>query len=731
MTLKERARLIRSTKQMHSTWYRETYPDVASLGMDSAEHYLKYGAAMGRNPGKNFDTKFYLAKHPDLATLSITPLEHYATIGRARGSATSPSKPHAYVQKIRKKLFTLGFTEKPLAELQDIAFQEQDLCAAEEALFQLAMWHIRQKTPSDYETALDYIDRAFRLSPSSQRKSLLATCKLVTLYYCHRSEEAKHFYNSVALDAAVDANVLLAYSNHFESIHIKLSLINTALSQYDLPPLRLLPANGLSLYDRLTSAIPLQKITEGPKVTVLIAAYNCAETLPTALRSLSEQTWQNLEIIVIDDCSPSPQTLEVANRYAAADPRIRVIAMEQNVGAYAARNYGLKIATGEFIALHDADDWAHPTRIERQVRFLQANPDVIGCMSQQSRATDELEFLRLDGRGALITTNICSFMYRRQTVLNTVGEWDTVRFGADTELIKRIQRAHGGKSVRQLYDGPAVFQRMSNSSIVGDPYFGIEGLPYGARYIYHDAFSAYHAQAAIPRMSSSEKRPFPVPRAMMRSGLERRTCQEFDVILATDFRAKNDTVKNTYNDILHFNKFGFSQAHFHIYQYDIDPSLQLYDDFIKFVPQDFSNVLVYGEEAKCDLLIIRNPLALLHHQRYLPTIQARNVRVIVDCIPLHNTEAGTQSISLAACARNIRSFFGTDAIWHAADSMTHTKFVEHYADQLHHIHLSGDIWPRITKDTEPAFFIEQLRTLGAVKRIKKNLTNDKKSNIDC
>lgn len=105
--------------------------------------------------------------------------------------------------------------------------------------------------------------------------------------------------------------------------------------------------------------------------------------------------------------------------------------------------------------------------------------------------------------------------------------------------------------------------------------------------------------------------------------------------------------------------------------------------------------------------------------------------MIVDCIPLHNTEAGTQSISLAACARNIRSFFGTDAIWHAADSMTHTKFVEHYADQLHHIHLSGDIWPRITKDTEPTFFIEQLRTLGAVKRIKKNLTNDKKSNIDC
>lgn len=729
MTLKERARLIRSTKQMHSTWYRETYPDVASLGMDSAEHYLKYGAAMGRNPGKNFDTKFYLSEHPDASSGGLTPLEHYARIGLRKGFSTRPPEPRDQIKRIRRKLLTLGFTEEPLAELLALANSSENPILRESALGQLAFWHTQLKTDDDYRQAVSYLDRAYSVATCAQTRSLFATAKLVALFHLGLHDEAKEFYNRIALDGAVDTNVLLAYSNHFSSLDSKLVLINSALSVFGICPLRLLPPNGSNPYDRLTSAVSLPTVNDGPKVTVLIAAYDCPDTLPTALRSLQEQTWRNLEIIVIDDCSPTLETIEIANNIAAEDPRIRIIRMERNGGAYVARNLGLREATGDFVTLHDADDWAHPSRIEVQARLLQENQYLIGCTSQQCRATNNLEFLRLSSLGALIMPNTSSFMFRREAVLQTVGEWDTVRFGADTELIMRIQAFHGARSVRQLKDGPRAFQRHSSTSITRDPYFGIEGFHYGARYIYHDAFSAYHAQAA--RMSSSEKRPFPVPRAMMRSGLERRTCQEFDVILATDFRAKNDTVKNTYNDILHFNKFGFSQAHFHIYQYDIDPSLQSYDDFIKFVPQDFSNVLVYGEEAKCDLLIIRNPLALLHHQRYLPTIQARNVRVIVDCIPLHNTEAGTQSISLAACARNIRSFFGTDAIWHAADSMTHTKFVEHYADQLHHIHLSGDIWPRITKDTEPAFFIEQLRTLGAVKRIKKNLTNDKKSNIDC
>ena len=56
-----------------------------------------------------------------------------------------------------------------------------------------------------------------------------------------------------------------------------------------------------ALYDRLTSAVPLPLVEEGPKVSVLLATHDAARTLPTALRALSEQTWRNLEILVIDD----------------------------------------------------------------------------------------------------------------------------------------------------------------------------------------------------------------------------------------------------------------------------------------------------------------------------------------------------------------------------------------------------------------------------------------------
>src|SRR5690554_1870513 len=63
----EQLKIIKNSRHLHRKWYRTTYPDVAELGMDPAEHYLRYGATMGRNPGKVFDTQFYLETYPDVA----------------------------------------------------------------------------------------------------------------------------------------------------------------------------------------------------------------------------------------------------------------------------------------------------------------------------------------------------------------------------------------------------------------------------------------------------------------------------------------------------------------------------------------------------------------------------------------------------------------------------------------------------------------------------------------
>src|SRR5690606_34617326 len=96
--MKSQIQLLKKSKQVHTTWYREQYPDVARLGMDPAEHYLKYGADLGRNPGKGFNTKFDLETYPDVKETGMNPLLHYVLHGKKEGRARKPD----YVDPVRR-----------------------------------------------------------------------------------------------------------------------------------------------------------------------------------------------------------------------------------------------------------------------------------------------------------------------------------------------------------------------------------------------------------------------------------------------------------------------------------------------------------------------------------------------------------------------------------------------------------------------------------------------------
>ena len=415
MNASEQLRLLKSSKQIHSTWYRETYPEVAELNMDPALHYLRYGAAMGRNPGKNFDTRFYLRNYPDVAKSGLNPLLHYVLHGKAKGYATCPQKsPGAkHVATVRTKLLSLGFTERPLQELADIQTNAQVPETRALAARELALWHMRQKTPEGYRTALTHLAAAREDAPNLDFRRKLAVAELLCHYFLGDEAEGRASYERAALAGEISPDLLLSLANFELSPEARVALMNRVLRHYDIPPITLLPDETLSPYDRLTSAEPLDAVMVGPKVTVLIAAYDAADMLPTALRSLQEQTWKNLEILVLDDCSPTPETAEVAQRFAADDPRIRLIQMEQNGGAYVARNRGLDEASGEYVTLHDADDWSHPKKIETQVRFMEENPEVMGCTSEQARCQEDLMFGKLRGGGGFIVFNTSSFLWRR------------------------------------------------------------------------------------------------------------------------------------------------------------------------------------------------------------------------------------------------------------------------------------------------------------------------------
>ncbi len=113
------------------------------------------------------------------------------------------------------------------------------------------------------------------------------------------------------------------------------------------------------------------------KVSIIMTVYNGQNFLREAIESCLNQTYSNLELIIIDDGS-TDNTLSIIKSYN--DERIKLIENERNKGQSYSRNKGIEESNGEFIAIMDADDIAYPHRIETQLNFLlQSNADI--CFS--------------------------------------------------------------------------------------------------------------------------------------------------------------------------------------------------------------------------------------------------------------------------------------------------------------------------------------------------------------
>ena len=104
------------------------------------------------------------------------------------------------------------------------------------------------------------------------------------------------------------------------------------------------------------------------KVSAIVAIYKSEKFLPKLLNSIINQTWCNLEILLIDDGSPD-NSGNICDEYAKKDRRIRVI-HKKNGGACEARNVGLKEATGDYILIIDGDDWLEKDYVEYLMNLI-------------------------------------------------------------------------------------------------------------------------------------------------------------------------------------------------------------------------------------------------------------------------------------------------------------------------------------------------------------------------
>lgn len=109
-----------------------------------------------------------------------------------------------------------------------------------------------------------------------------------------------------------------------------------------------------------------------PQVSIIIPAYNSMNYLPETIESVFHQTFDDLEVIIVNDGSTDETEQWVSQ---IADQRVKLISQE-NRGNSEARNTGIRNARGQFLAFLDADDLWDPTKLEKQVRVLENNPEV-------------------------------------------------------------------------------------------------------------------------------------------------------------------------------------------------------------------------------------------------------------------------------------------------------------------------------------------------------------------
>ncbi|NMH75169.1 glycosyltransferase family 2 protein [Bacillus sp. RO2] len=107
-------------------------------------------------------------------------------------------------------------------------------------------------------------------------------------------------------------------------------------------------------------------------VSVITPSYNAEKFIAATIESVRTQTYTNWEMIIVDDCSKDT-TREILKEYAALDPRIKPIFLEENSGAAVARNTALKAAQGDYVAFLDSDDLWVPDKLEKQLAFMQKN----------------------------------------------------------------------------------------------------------------------------------------------------------------------------------------------------------------------------------------------------------------------------------------------------------------------------------------------------------------------
>ena len=272
----------------------------------------------------------------------------------------------------------------------------------------------------------------------------------------------------------------------------KLSILNNYLNYYDLRSVSLKQSLDNLSVNNLVCNLQCNVIAKLPLVSILVPAYNVDKLIKSCINSLLKQDYKNIEILVIDDAS-TDETANVIRDLEAQYSQVKGIYLRENVGPFVAKNIAALHSSGEFITTQDADDWAHPERISRQVQPLLQDSNLVATTCQ---------WLRLDENGNFYAKqhfpfkrfNPSSPMFRKRDVTKKMGLWDSVRMAADTEFIERMRLVYGKSRIRYLKQPLVIGAHRQNSLMTSIVTGNLENRISPIRLSYWEAWRNWHIQ---------------------------------------------------------------------------------------------------------------------------------------------------------------------------------------------------------------------------------------------
>lgn len=429
--------------------------------------------------------------------------------------------------------------------------------------------------------------------------------------------------------------------------------------------------DDVNFYSVRTALPPTQDAADGPLVTVLMPVYEPSPALDVAVRSLLDQTWTNLEILLMDDCSPTVDAEGHPTHYreqlealAALDDRIRLVFNDTNRGSYSVRNDGLDLSHGDLITIADKDDWHHPQQIELQVRDLITHPDRVANMTNWVRVDEHLTMTLRSATGKVFYPSLPSVMFRRDPVFHDLGYWDMVRKSGDSEYKSRIENYYGAK-IEPITDAPLAFALMEGGNLTRDDM----GVGYLApeRRAYLRGYKAWHREIreedASPYLAKSPAtRPFVAPETYL--PIRSTEPGQYDVVFASEFGFLAGNSTSLFNEINVCLNAGLKVGVIPL-QNGLIPSAAKR----QFIPK-IDDLIFTGRIDRLsldavnntDLLVIRWPTAVQSVPDGRSGLNAGRIVIVANHVP-YEPSGERRSYDMGTVTRNVERLFGVRPVW--------------------------------------------------------------------